>query len=57
MDLDRLTQIQKDSINYHTSEMSLMKREYEKARKEVQEHEDSRNQFKIQKHTTETSDH
>ena len=31
-DLDKLTQVQKDSI----------KREYEKARKEVQEHEHSR---------------
>lgn len=41
MDLDRLTQIQKDSINYHTSEMSLMKREYEKARKEVYKYEHS----------------
>lgn len=38
-DLDTLTQLQKDSINYHTSEMSLMKREYEKARKEVYKHE------------------
>ena len=39
MELDKLTQIQKDSINYHTSEMSLMKQEYEKARKEVHKHE------------------
>lgn len=39
MELDRLTQIQKATINYHTSEMSLMRREYEKARKEVYKHE------------------
>lgn len=39
-ELDRLTQIQKASINYHTSEMSLIKHEYE--RKEVYENEDSR---------------
>jgi hypothetical protein len=37
MDLDKLTQIQKASINYHTSELSLIKREYE--RKEVYENE------------------
>jgi len=38
-DLDKLTQVQKDSISYNSSIMSLYKREYEKARKEVQEHE------------------
>lgn len=38
-DLDTLTDIQKASINYHTSEMSLMKQEYEKARKEVYKNE------------------
>lgn len=38
-DLDTLTQLQKDSINYHTSGMSLLKREYEKARKEVHKNE------------------
>ncbi len=27
-DLDALTQLQKDSINHHTSELSLIKREY-----------------------------
>lgn len=54
MDLDKLTNLQKASINHHTSELSLMKREYE--RKEVYEIEDSRNQSKIQKHTAETSD-
>lgn len=53
MELDKLTQIQKASINYHTSELSLLKREYK--RKEVYENEDSRIQFKIQKHTTKTS--
>lgn len=37
MDLDKLTDLQKASINYHTSELSLLKREYE--RKEVYEHE------------------
>lgn len=36
-DLDTLTQLQKDSINYHTSELSLLKREYE--RKEAYKHE------------------
>lgn len=36
-DLDTLTQLQKDSINYHTSELSLLKREYE--RKEVYKNE------------------
>ena len=41
-DLDKLTQVQKDSISYNSSIMSLYKREYEKARKEVQEHEHSR---------------
>lgn len=55
MELDKLTQIQKASINYNSSPISLMKREYEKARKEVHKNEDSRNQFKIQEHTTETS--
>lgn len=35
MELDRLTQIQKASINYHTSELSLLKREYK--RKEEKE--------------------
>lgn len=53
MDLDKLTDLQKASINYHTSELSLLKCEYE--RKEVYKNEDSRNQFKIQEHTTETS--
>lgn len=52
-DLDKLTELQKSSISYHTSELSLIKREYE--RKEVYKNEDSRNQFKIQEHTTETS--
>jgi hypothetical protein len=41
MDLDKLTQIQKASINYRTSELSLIKREYE--RKEVYEYEHNRN--------------
>lgn len=36
-DLDTLTQLQKDSINYHTSELSSIKREYE--RKEVYKNE------------------
>ena len=35
MELDKLTQIQKASINYHTSELSLINREYE--RKEEKE--------------------
>mgnify|MGYP007101866301 CR=1 FL=1 len=39
MDLDKLTQIQKATINYNSSPLSLMRREYEKMRKEVQEHE------------------
>jgi hypothetical protein len=39
MELDKLTQIQKASINYNSSPISLMKREYEKARKEVYENE------------------
>lgn len=38
-DLDKLTQVQKDSINYNSSIISLYKREYEKARKEVHLHE------------------
>lgn len=38
-DLDKLTQVQKDSISYNSSIMSLYKREYEKARKEVYKRE------------------
>ena len=39
MELDKLTQIQKGSISNNSSPISLMRREYEKARKEVYEHE------------------
>lgn len=43
-DLDTLTQLQKDSINYHTSELSSIKRDYR--RKEVckNEHNNRRRQ-------------
>lgn len=47
MELDKLTQIQKATINYNSSPLSLMKREYEKARKEVQEHEHNTDKPKV----------
>jgi len=47
MELDKLTQIQKATINYNSSTLSLMKREYEKTRKEVYKHEHSTDKPKV----------
>lgn len=49
MILDTLTEPQKATISYHSTIISLMKKEYEKARKEVHEHEHSRQSIKSSK--------
>ena len=41
-DLDTLTQLQKDSINHHTSELSLIKREYRRKEAYKNEHNNRR---------------
>ena len=42
-DLDTLTQLQKDSINHHTSELALIKREYRRKEVYKNEHNTKRN--------------
>lgn len=42
-DLDTLTQLHKDSINHHTSELALIKREYRRKEAYKNEHNTKRN--------------